>query len=143
METDFKKGPFYRALMVAVFLGILTTLLTMFYDMVFVDVFKFPLSAIINVASLIFAVNLIFLIIGPVYYAFIAFFKKGDIFYVIVFILLTVFFVWKAEGAHRTDDHLVNMQFRNLLAGIIILIAISALLIPVLYHSKKFEKFVV
>jgi len=143
METDFKKGPFYRSLMVAVFLGILTTLLTMFYDLVFVDVFKFPLSAIINVASLIFAVNLIFLIIGPIYYAFIAFFKKGDTFYTIVFILLTVFFVWKAEGAHRTDDHLVNMQFRNLLAGIIILIAISALLIPVLYHSKKFEKFVV
>jgi hypothetical protein len=143
METDFKKPPFYRSLMVAVFVGILTTLLTMFYDLLFVDVFKFPLSAIINVASLIFAVNLIFLVIGPVYYAFITLFRKGDILFIAVFILLTAFLVWKAEGTHRTDDPVVNMQFRNLLAGIIILIGLSALCIPFLFHSKKFEKHVV
>ncbi len=127
--------------MTSVFVGIFGTLLTMFYDLIFVEYLQFPLSAIINVASLIFAVNLAFLIIGLFYYGFITSFPKGDILYIIVFVLLTAFFTWKAEGVHRTDDAQVNMQFRHLLSGIIIIMGIlAAFVIPFLFHNKKFEE---
>ena len=142
METDFQKPRFYRAFMTAVFVGIFTSLFTLFYDLAFVKIFNFPLSDIINVASLIFFVNILFLVIGFIYYGLISVSKKGDAFFILVFILLTVFFVWKAEGVHRTDDHMLNVQFRNLLSGIIIIIGILAISIPFLFHSKKFEKHV-
>ena len=144
MEQEFKTPVFSRALLTAVFVGIISTLLAMIYDIYFVETLKFPLSAYINVASLIFCVNLLFFIIGFIYYGFVSRAKKGEIIYVVIFILLTVFGVWKAEGAHRTDDLFVNVQFRNLLAGIIIIIGLLASLgIPYLFHNKKFEEFVV
>ncbi len=143
MEDDFRKSTFYRAFMTAVFVGIITTLLTLFYDLVFVDLFKFPLSAIINVSSLIFSVNLLFLCVGFLYYGFIRLFKRGDVIFILLFSLLTAFFIWKAEGAHRTDDVAVNTQFRNLLAGIILIVGIaSSFVVPFLFHNRKFEEYV-
>ena len=143
MENDFQKSIFYRSLMTAVFVGIFATLLTMFYDLIFVETVKFPLSAIINVASLIFAVNLLFLVIGFIYYAFIISFKKGDIYFIIVFVLLTFFFLWKAQGVIRTDDYTLNIQFRQLLSGIIIIIGgVASFAIPYLFHDKKKKKYV-
>lgn len=143
MDNDFQKPVFYRSLMTALFVGIFTTILTLIYDLFFVEMLEFPLSAIINVSSLIFCVNLLFLVIGLVYYAFITLFKQGNIFFIIVFILVTAFLVWKAEGVNRTDNYTVNIQFRNLLAGIIIIAGILAsFAIPFLFHNKKFEKYV-
>ena len=141
MENEFKKTIFYRALMTSVFVGIFGTLLTMVYDLVFVEYLKFPLSAIINVASLIFAVNIAFLVIGFLYYGFITSFPKGNMLYIAIFVLLTIFFTWKAEGVHRTDDYAVNLQFRHLLSGIIIIMGIlAAFAVPYLYHNKRFEE---
>lgn len=143
MDYDFQKPVFYRSLVTALFVGIFTTVLTIFYDVIFVEVLEFPLSAIINVSSLIFCVNLLFLVIGLVYYAFITSFKQGNVFFIILFILLTAFLVWKAEGVNRADNYTVNIQFRSLLAGIIIIVGILAsLAIPFLFHNKKFEKYV-
>ena len=143
MENDFQKSIFYRSLMTSVFVGIFATLLTMFYDLIFVETVKFPLSAIINVASLIFAVNLLFLVIGLIYYAFIISFKKEDIYFIIVFVLLTFFFLWKAQAVIRTDDYTLNIQFRQLLSGIIIIIGgVASFAIPYLFHDKIFEKYV-
>lgn len=143
MDNDFQKPVFYRSLMTALFVGIFTTILTLIYDLFFVEMLEFPLSAIINVSSLIFCVNLLFLVIGLVYYAFITLFKQGNIFFIIVFILVTAFLVWKAEGVNRTDNYTVNIQFRSLLAGIIIIAGILAsFAIPFLFHNKKFEKYV-
>lgn len=126
--------------MTAVFVGIIATIVTMVYDLIFVQLLGFPLSAIINVSSLIFGVNVIFLIIGILYYLFIASFKKGDLLFIVLFVLITVFLAWRSEHVHRTDDDLVNQQFRNLLAGIVIIMgAMAAFLVPYLYHNKKFE----
>jgi hypothetical protein len=143
MSSDLQQPVFYRALMTALFVGIVSTLLTMFFDLVYVEYFHFPLSAIINVASLIFFVNILFVVIGFIYYGFISAFKKGEALYIVVFILLTVFFVWKSEGVHRTDDQQVNLQFRSLLSGIVIIMGLLAsLAIPFLFHNKQFERHV-
>lgn len=143
IDYDFRKSVFYRAFMTAVFVGLAATVITMLYDLVFVQSFGFPLSAIINVSSLIFGVNIIFIIVGILYYLFIATFKKGDLLFITVFVLITAFFAWRSENAHRTVDYIVNHQFRNLLAGIVIIMgAMAAFLVPYLYHSKKFEDMV-
>ena len=140
MEYDFPKSVFYRSFMTSVFVGIAATIVTIVYDYVFVKWFGFPLSAIINVASLIFAVNIVFLLVGILYYIFIASFKKGDMFYILLFVLITAILVWRSEHANRTNDYAVNLQFRQLLSGIVIIMGLmAAFLVPYLYHNKKFE----
>ncbi len=141
MDYDFQKSVFYRAFMTAVFVGLAATIITIVYDLIFVQQFGFPLSAIINVSSLIFGVNIIFIVVGILFYLFIASFKKGDLLFIILFVLVTAFLAWRSEQAHRTPDYTVNQQFRNLLAGIVIIMgAMAAFLVPYLYHNKKFEE---
>ena len=143
MEHDFKVSVFYKAVMTAVFVGIITTLFTMVYDVAFVKKFNFPLSDIINAATLIFFVNLLFLVIGCIYYWFIVTFKKGDIFFIVLFIGLTVFFAWKAGKVYRTSDPYLNTEFHQLLTAITLIIGLlAALAIPFLYHNRQFKKYV-
>ena len=144
MEEDFQKPIFDRSLMTCVFVGIMGTLLCMFYDLFFVEFLKYPLSTIINVATLIFGVNLVFLVIGFLFYGFITFSRYGERIYMIVFILITVFFTWKIQGVHRTNNDLVNLQFKYLSSGIIIILGLLAsVAVPFLFHNKKFNKYVI
>ena len=144
MKEDFQKTIFDRALMTCVFVGIIGTLLCMFYDLFFVEYLKYPLSSIINVATLIFGVNLVFLIIGFLYYGFISFSRYGERIYIIVFILMTGFFIWKMQGTHRTNNDVVNLQFKYLSSGIIIILGLLAsVAVPFLFHNKQFNKYVV
>jgi|SRR6188768_1430905 hypothetical protein len=144
MEKDFQKPIFDRSLLTCVFVGIMGTLLCMFYDLFFVEYLSYPLSAIINVATLIFGVNLIFTIIGFLYYGFLTFSRYGERIYIVVFILLTGFLILKIQGVHRTDNDLVNMQFRYLSSGIIIILGLLAsVAVPFLFHNKQFNKYVV
>ena len=144
MEVDFQKTIFDRSLMTSVFVGIIGTLLCMFYDLFFVEYLKYPLSTIINVASLIFGVNLVFLVIGFLYYGFISFSRYGERLYILVFIFITGFLIWKIQGAHRSDNDLVNLQFRYLSSGIIIILGLLAsVAVPFLFHNKQFNKYVV
>jgi cytochrome c biogenesis protein CcdA len=130
--------------MTCVFVGIAGTLLSMFYDLYFVEFLQYPLSSIINVATLIFGVNLVFLVIGFLFYGFTTFSRYGERVYIIVFILMTGFFIWKMQGAHRTDNDLVNLQFRYLSSGIIIILGLLAsVAVPFLFHNKQFNKYVV
>ena len=143
MENDFQKSLFYRSLMTCVFVGIVGTLLTMFLDLIFVESFHFPLSDIINVSTLIFGVNLIFLVIGFMFYGFLASSKFGEIIYIIVFVLITAFLIWKMQGIHRSDDDEVNHQFRLLSSGLILIMGLLAsVAVPVLFHNKKFDEHV-
>jgi hypothetical protein len=128
-------------MMTGFFVGFFATIACLAYNIIFRDNTGFPLSSFINVSSIIFMVNLLFPVIGIIYYGFITTFKKADIAFIIVFLLLTVFLVWRTELVNRTNDHLLNLEFRNLLLGIVIILGISAsVFIPVLYHSKKFKE---
>src|SRR5690606_6791733 len=140
MEQEFRKSVFYRALMTSVFVGIIVTLLTLFFDLIFVESLHFPLSSIINVSSLIFAVNFLFLVAGLIYYACLQISRKGDIVFIALFLLLTSFLVWRVQDVMRTEDEHVNEQFRQLLSGIILIVGLSAAIaVPFLFHNKKFE----
>lgn len=131
---------FSKAVLTGVFTGFVTTLLCMIFYLVYKDVTGFSLSFLINVSSLIFLINVLFLAVGVIYYWFVKYFKKGDLIYIILFVLITVVSVWGETGIHRADDQLLNFQFHQLFGGLIIIIGIAAFAgIPILYHNKKFN----
>jgi len=141
MQSDYKDIPFSKAIMTALFIGIVDTVVCLAFNLAYRGITGFPLSAFINVSTLIFAVNLLFPVIGILYFLFTKAFRKGDILFIIVFALLTIFFSWKAEGIHRSPVHALTVQFRGLLLGIIIILGgTAAFLLPLLYRSKRFEE---
>ncbi|HEU4634314.1 MAG TPA: hypothetical protein VFS22_10030 [Flavisolibacter sp.] len=143
MDYEFHQSPLSKAILTGLFAGFTATIVCLVYNLIFRESTLFSLSDIINVSSLIFAVNLLFLVIGIIYYGFIRSFSKGNLIFITVFALLTVFFAWKAEGVHRSANEVLNTEFRQLLLGVVIIIGLSAaFLLPFLFHSKKFEEHV-
>jgi hypothetical protein len=142
MESPYLSR-FSKALLTGLFVGIIITLVCLAYNIYFRDTTRYPLASIINVSSLIFFVNLLFVVIGIIYYGFTAMFKKGDLVFCIVFIALTAFLAWRSDFAYRSDNPLFNHEFHQLLIAMVVIMGIGAALgIPVLYHSKKFEEHV-
>lgn len=142
MEPSYQTT-FSKSLMTALFSGLVATVVCLVYNMVFRDITDFGLSTIINVSTVIFSINLLFLIIGFIYYAFLKAFKKGDMLFIIVFLLLTILCAWRANVINRSDIPLLNIQFHHLLVSLIIIMGLFAGIgIPVLFHSKKFEEHV-
>ena len=133
---------FSRALLTGVFAGFVASVLCVIYTVIYRERTNFQPADIINVSTIIFGVNLLFLVIGMIYYGFIRLFKKGDLIFLIVFILLTIYCLWQGQRVHRSDDHLLNMEFHQLLLAMLISLGIGAIAIPFLYHSKKFEEYV-
>jgi hypothetical protein len=135
--------PFARAVLTGLFAGIAATFICIIYNILYRGETSYQLFSIINVSSLIFGVNIMFLIVGVVYYWFIKFIKRGgDVFYVVTFILISLYFILKTSGIHRTEDPTWNMEFHHLLIAMIIIWGIAAISIPVMFHSKRFEEHV-
>jgi len=143
MDTSFGT-PFSKAVLTGVFSGIVTTVICLGYNLFYREETGFSPSELINVSSLIFIVNLIFLSLGFIYYFFIYSFKRGDISYIIVFALLTAFTAMKSMQVHRSDNPTLNAEFRHLLMMLVIIIGVAGSLgIPYLFHSKKFDEHVI
>jgi hypothetical protein len=142
MESSYLT-PFSKATLTGVFAGFVTTVLCLAYNIFFRDSTGFPLSDFINVSSLIFAVNLVFLVLGMLFYFFLRLSRRGDIIYTIVFLVITAVLSFLAAGIHRSDSPLLNKEFRELFIPIVIMIGLAAAIgIPFLYRSRKFEEHV-
>jgi hypothetical protein len=141
MQYD-KETLFSRAMMTGLFIGVIDTIICLAYNIGYRDMTGYTPSALINVSSLIFSVNLLLLLIGMIYFVFIKLFGKKDFIFVIVFFLLTLLSVWQTETGHRFADQIVNTEFKGLLLGIVLITGISASAIPFFFHSKFFEKYV-
>src|SRR5256885_9243432 len=139
---DFRKSVFCRAMMTGEFVGFVSTIIALVYNIFYRDETGYLPADIINVSSLIFAMNLIFWVIGIIYYFFLVSFKKGDLIYLILFAIAILYFLIKTFSVHRSSDHLVNNEFKGLLIGILIIMGIGTLIIPLLFHNKKFEEYV-
>jgi len=137
-----QESTFFKAMMTGLFVGIIDTIICLTYNIAYRDISGYEPSALINVSSLIFAVNLLLLLIGIIHFAFIRMFGKRDFVFTVVIVFLTIFFAWKAEIGHRFTDYAVNMGFRGLLTGIILIIGVSAASLPFLNRSGFFEKYV-
>jgi hypothetical protein len=143
MNYDNPGSPFSRAVLTAVFVGFISTIVCLFYNIIYRDTTHFLEQDIVNVSSLIFAVNLVFLLIGFIYYFFRSRFKKGDMVFTVAFIVLTLLGVWWSETVTRSSDHHLTVEFRGLMLGIVIIIGVGSVLIPYLFRSKSFEEHVV
>jgi len=133
--------PFSKAVLTGLFTGIVATVLCLLYNIFFRDSTGFALSNYINVSSLIFAVNLLFFLIGVIYYAFTRMLPRGEIIFTVVFLILTIVLAYLGGRVHRSDVPQLNSEFHELLLPMIILMGLLAAIgIPFLYHNKKFEE---
>lgn len=143
MEKDFEKKVFYRAFMTCFFAGLIGTVLCIIYDLFFVETLHFPLSSMINVSTLIFSINILFPLIGAFYYWSVKFAKCGEVAYVALVTVLSVLILLKIQTFQRTDNAVINIQFRWLSSGIIVILALLAVIaVPLLYRSRKFDEYV-
>ena len=135
---------FSKALLTGVFAGISATFICIIYNVIFRDETSYQLFTFINVSSLIFGVNIAFMLIGVIYYWFIKYGKRtGEWLYIAVLALITIFGILKTSGIQRTDDLAANIQFHHLFIAMILIWGITASIgIPVMFHSKKFEEHV-
>ena len=132
---------FTKSLLTAVFAGIFTTVICVIFDVVYRQETGFPYHELINVSTLIFSVNILFAIIGLIYYFFIKYMKRGEIFYIIFCVVITLYLILLVSESHRSDTPLWNKEFHELLDAMIIIMGLAAAVgVPVLYHSKRFEK---
>ncbi len=140
MDPEYS-SPLSKAVLTGVFAGIATTLICLGYDVFYREKTSFALSELINVSSLIFLVNLIFLVFGVVYYFFIRMKVMGNVLYMMCIALLTVLAAVKSASVHRTDDLKANGEFQHLLVVLVLIIGvIGSFGIPLLFNNKKFEE---
>lgn len=139
MNYEFHQSPLSKAILTSVFIGFFATLVCLIYNIIFRESTGYLPADFINVSSLIFAVNLIFLIVGLVYFFFLRTFRKGDVVFEILFALLIIFCAWEAAHAHMQNPTLTS-EFRILLVGVIIIMGIGIELVPLFFHNKKFEE---
>jgi hypothetical protein len=140
--TNDQEDIFTRAMMTGLFIGVVDTLICLVYNIGYRDITGYTPSALINVSSLIFGVNLLLLAIGMLYFLFIRLFGKKDFVFISVFVLLTIFFIWKADTGHRFADYVVNKEWKGLILGVVAILGISASALPICFHSRFFAKYV-
>jgi hypothetical protein len=132
---------FSKALMTGLFMGIFSTLCCFTFDITYRKITGFPLTSYVNVSSTIFGCNILLTVCGVFYGLFGELFKKGEIFYIVLFLLATSFCLWKAQSIQRSPIPELTVQFRGMISGIILILGINASIgIPFLNHSKRFER---
>jgi hypothetical protein len=136
-------GLFSGTLLTGVFAGFAGTILCLAYNIFYRNDTGFLPSAIINVSSLIFAVNLLFVFIGIMYFICLRWLPKGDIVFEAVFVLLTIVLLLATSGVHRSDDAVVNHEFKGLLSGIIVILGLCSVAMPILFHNRRFREHVI
>ncbi|HVS97856.1 MAG TPA: hypothetical protein VHE54_15280 [Puia sp.] len=129
---------FHRAMMTGLFIGIIDTLICLAYNIGFRNYTGYIPSALINVSSLIFMVNLTMTVVGILFYVFHRNLKQGDTVFFVFFLALTAFLAWKITGIHRFDDSHDNSSFKGLLGGIVVIMGLSGACLPFLFRSRKF-----
>jgi hypothetical protein len=125
-------------MMTGLFVGIIDTVICLAYNIGYRNYTGYLPSSLINVSSLIFAVNLLLLVIGIVYFFFLRAFRRGDILFEVVAIAVTVWLIWKTAGLTRFGDPKLDSGFRGLLGGILLILGASVACIPLLYRSRRF-----
>jgi len=133
---------FTKAMMTGLFVGIFDTVICLVYNIGYRDFTGYLPSSLVNVSSLIFAVNLLLLLTGMLYFLFRKVFGGRDNFYIVMGVLFTTFLAWKTETGHRFADATVNAESKGLLLGIVLILGVSAILLPFFYRSKFFDKYI-
>jgi hypothetical protein len=141
-EMDYTSTlPFVKAFMTGLAVGIADTILCLAFNLLWRKdgAIGFFSSDIINVSSIIFGTNILFIVISVLYFGFLKAERKGELLFSVIFAALTVWGVIAAAHVHRSPDPVQNGRFHVLLTGVILIFGISAAVgMPLLYHNKKF-----
>ncbi len=140
-EMDYTSTlPFMKAFMTGLAVGIADTLLCLLFNLIWRKdgTAGFFSSDFISVSSIIFGINILFMVIGVIYFGFLQAKATGEIIFSALFAVLTVVGVITALHIHRAPDPGQNARFHVLLTGMIIICGLSAIGMPLLYHSRKF-----
>src|ERR1700735_355968 len=121
MQNDHQ-NMFTNAILTGLFIGIIDTLICLTYNITYRNYTGYTPSELINVSSLIFAVNLLLLFAGIVFAILRRLFGQKDYIYIILSALVTVFLAWKTEMGHRFTDSSVNAEFKGLLLGVVLVL---------------------
>ena len=144
MNYEFEQSPFSRAVLTSVFVGFVATIVCLVYNIIFRESTGYQPADFINVSSLIFAVNIIFFLIGMLFFVFHKNGKKGDLFFGVLFGVLTLLCIWGASSVTMMNNRVLSHEFRTLLIGVIAIMGIgAAFFVPYLFNHKKFTDAVI
>ncbi|HVY76722.1 MAG TPA: hypothetical protein VG890_17960 [Puia sp.] len=141
MSSHVQRGPLSNALLTGLAGGLTSTVLCLFYNIFYRLASNYPSSEVINVSSIIFVTNVIFLVIGLIYYFISQSSPRGNLIYLVLMFLLIVVLLWLAAGSNVSPDPKLAHGFRGLIIGIIVIMGINALLIPYLVNKQWFAEF--
>jgi hypothetical protein len=137
MSHQINQVPFAKIFLTGLFAGILATMVCLGYDIWFREATLYGPSDFINVSSIIFIVNILLMVAGVLYFALKSWSKRGDLLYILFFLLVIAFCIWETMGIHRFADLKLNKEFVMLLSGTILIIGVAVLCIPYIYNHKK------
>jgi hypothetical protein len=131
---DYEPTEFSKSLLAGLFAGIAATVLSLIFNGYFRLYSAFPLSQIINVSTIIFALVLIVTVAGLIFYVFHHYLKKGVILYQLVFFFITMMLIVAAMQVQRSPNALLAQEFRELLYGVIAITGIcTVFVVPFLF----------
>lgn len=135
MNYEMQQTPLSRYTLTGVLAGVLAVLVNFILDFWLRGATGYSLSGIVNVSTIIFG-SLIPATIGGLAYNMLHRLKGGDVIYITTFILLTALFAYLGSQIHRSDDRTTNMEFHELLIGMIVITGLfTSIVIP--FFAKK------
>jgi hypothetical protein len=133
----------YRAVLTGVFVGIADALISLIFNIAYRSGgADFP-QDLVNVSYLIFGTVFLFFVIGAIYTCLRILSQKSGLIFVVLFAALTLVAFLAVGSAHLADSSIENLRYRGMLRGLLLIDGVSALFIPFLYNSPKFEEYVV
>jgi hypothetical protein len=141
MKNDPLTISFGKVFLSALFSGIVATVVCFIFEIWYRMATFYGPSDFINVASIIFIVNFLLLLAGILYFACKSWFKKGDLMYVVLSLLITIFCIFEIRRIHRFADLTLNHEFIQLLGGITLIIGIASLCVPYYFNNRKINNF--
>lgn len=140
MKKQFETPHIYKPVMAGLLVGIVATILSIVYDIIFRDITSFPMHELVNVSTLIFGILLLLTIAGCLFALIDRYSNHASIIYQVISVIITLTCVYVLRFIHRSDDPVTTIEFRHLLLGIIIIIGTASLFIP--YLSKNETKYI-
>jgi len=139
MNYEFNQSFLSRTLLTSVLVGFVATIVCLFFNIFYRDATGYQPSDYINVSSLIFGVNLVFVVVGLIYFAFLRLFKRADLIFEILFAIITIACIWLASRATIAHNNLLSSEFRTLLIVIVAIMGVgAAFCVPFFYRHKKY-----
>jgi hypothetical protein len=134
----------YRAIMTAVFVGIGVAFISLIFNIIYRSGGADFSEDLLNVSILIFGNLLLFLLIGLIYMTLNLYAPKADLIFILLFVALTILGWVAISSGHFAATAVENGRFQGMLKGLLLLIGIAATcVIPLLYHSRRFEEYIV